>query len=113
MFDGQPKRVLIYETLDGSCPFDEWLTDLRDREARNRIIKRVARLRGGNPGDYKSVDEGVYELRIDYGPGYRLYVALSENEIVLLLFGGDKTTQQRDIDQAHAHWREYQTRETQ
>ena len=77
MFDGQSKEVLFYETLDGSCPFDEWLTKLRDREARNRIIKRIARLRGGNPGDYKTVDEGVYELRIDYGPGYRLYVALA------------------------------------
>ena len=54
MFDGQPKQVLIYELLDGSCPFDEWLTGLRDREARNRIVKRIARLRGGNPGDYKT-----------------------------------------------------------
>lgn len=110
MFDGQPKQVLFYERLDGSCPFDEWLTKLRDRQARTRIIKRIARLRGGNPGDYKTVDEGVYELRIDYGPGYRLYVALAGDEIVLLLCGGDKTTQQRDIDQAHAAWREYQKR---
>ncbi|MBP6820545.1 MAG: hypothetical protein KA368_03330 [Acidobacteria bacterium] len=53
MFDGQPKQVLIYETLGGACPFDEWLNDLRDRQARHRIIKRIARLRGGNPGDYK------------------------------------------------------------
>lgn len=110
MFDGQPKQVLIYETLDGACPFDEWLNDLRDRQARHRIIKRIARLRGGNPGDYKSVDQGVYELRIDYGPGYRLYVALAGEQIVLLLCGGDKTTQQRDIDQSHAAWREYQKR---
>ncbi len=110
MFDGQPKQVLIYETLDGVCPFNEWLTGLRDRQARNRIIKRLARLRGGNPGDYKSVDEGVYELRIDYGPGYRLYLAIAGEHIVLLLCGGDKTTQQRDIDQAHAAWREYQNR---
>ena len=110
MFDGQPKQVLIYETLDGACPFDEWLGGLRDREARLRITKRIARLRGGNPGDYKSVDEGVYELRIDYGPGYRLYVALAGEQIVLLLCGGDKTTQQRDINHAHVAWREYQKR---
>jgi len=113
MFDGQPKQVLIYETLAGRCPFNEWLTDLRDRQANLRILKRIARLRGGNPGDYKSVDEGVYELRIDYGPGYRLYLALAGEQIVLLLRGGDKTTQQRDIDQAHAAWREYQNREKQ
>jgi putative addiction module killer protein len=113
MFDGQPKRVLFYETLDGACPFNEWLTSLRDREASKRIIKRMARLRGGNPGDYKAVDEGVYELRIDYGPGYRLYVALAGEQIILLLCGGDKTTQQRDINQAHAAWREYQNREHQ
>ena len=62
------------------------------------------------PAITKRVDEGVYELRIDYGPGYRLYVALAGDEIVLLLCGGDKTTQQRDIDQAHAAWREYQNR---
>ena len=54
MFDGQPKQVLFYETLDGSRPFDEWFTGLRDREARSLIIKRIARLRGGNPGDYKT-----------------------------------------------------------
>jgi putative addiction module killer protein len=110
MFDGRPKRVLFYETLGGACPFNEWLTSLRDREARKRIVKRIARLRGGNPGDYKTVDEGVYELRIDYGPGYRLYVALAGAQIVVLLCGGDKTTQQHDIDQAHAAWREYQNR---
>jgi len=110
MFDGQPKRVLFYETLDGACPFNEWLNSLRDREARKRVIKRIARLRGGNPGDYKAVDEGVYELRIDYGPGYRLYVALAGEQLVVLLCGGDKTTQQRDIDQAHAAWHEYQKR---
>ncbi len=113
MVDGQPKQVLFYEAVDGACPFNEWLTRLRDREARQRIVKRVARLRGGNPGDYKTADEGVYELRIDYGPGYRLYVAPAGEQIVLLLCGDDKTTQQRDIDEAHAAWREYQKREKQ
>ena len=110
MFDGQPNRVLFYETLDGVCPFDDWLDGLRDREAQQRVVKRIARLRGGNPGDYKFVGEGVYELRIDYGPGYRLYLAFAEGQLVILLCGGDKSTQANDIDEAHALWREYQKR---
>ena len=112
MFDGQPKRVLFYETPDGECPFNDWLDDLRDREASQRVIKRIARLRGGNPGDFKFVGEGVYELRIDYGPGYRLYLAFADDEIVLLLCGGDKTTQTRDIATAYELWREFRKRTT-
>lgn len=112
MFDGQPKRVLFYETLAGECPFNDWMEGLRDRAAQQRIVKRLARLRGGNPGDYKSVGEGVYELRIDFGPGYRLYLAFAEEQLVILLCGGDKSTQASDIADAHAAWREYQQRTT-
>jgi putative addiction module killer protein len=110
MFDGQPKRVLFYETPGGACPFNEWLEGLRDRATQQRIVKRIARLRGGNPGDYKAVGAGVYELRIDYGPGYRLYLAFAEEQLVILLGGGDKTTQAGDIADAHAAWQEYQQR---
>lgn len=73
---------------------------MRDRQARLRIETRLARLRSGNPGDYKTVGAGVLELRIGYGPGYRLYVAEAEQTLVLLLLGGDKTTQAQDIQTA-------------
>lgn len=110
MFDGQPKELIIHATSDGRCPFDEWVSTLRDRETLARIEKRLIRLRGGNPGDYKSVGEGVYELRIDYGPGFRLYCALAGQRLILLLCGGDKSTQMSDIENAQRYWRDYQER---
>jgi putative addiction module killer protein len=89
MFDGQPQEIVLYEKSDGTRPFEEWLGEIRDRRAIARIDARVTRLQGGNPGDYKSVGAGVYELRIDYGQGYRLYVAFAGNHLILLLLGGD------------------------
>ena len=82
--------------------FRIWLADLRDRRAVARIAARIDRLKLGNPGDVKSVGDGVSELRIDYGPGYRLYFKRVGHEIVLLLCGGDKSTQDRDIERAKA-----------
>lgn len=82
--------------------FRSWLADLRDRRAVARIAARIDRLKLGNPGDVKSVGGGVSELRIDYGPGYRLYFKRVGQEIVLLLCGGDKSTQDRDIERAKA-----------
>ena len=77
-----------------------WLEGLRDRRAAARIAIRIDRLRLGNPGDVKSVGGGVSEMRIDYGPGYRVYFANVGVQIVLLLCGGDKSTQARDIERA-------------
>jgi putative addiction module killer protein len=74
-----------------------WFDRLRDRQARARIDARIRRLSLGNPGDVKPVGEGVSELRIDYGPGYRVYFARREQKVVVLLAGGDKRTQVRDI----------------
>jgi putative addiction module killer protein len=81
--------------------FDEWLTKLKDRAGRLRILKRIDRLANSNPGDVKSVGNGVLELRLDVGPGYRVYYAHDSDALVLLLSGGDKSTQQNDIDKAH------------
>lgn len=110
MFDGQPKEVIIYETNDGRRPLDEWRANLRDAGVLARIEKRLNRLLRGNPGDYKTVGGGVYELRIDYGPGYRLYFAFAGQRLVLLLCGGSNATQGADIEKAHTYWEDYQKR---
>ena len=77
--------------------FREWLVDLRDSVARSRIIVRIRRFELGNPGDLKAVGDGISELRVPHGPGYRVYLAYQGQTIVILLCGGDKSTQRRDI----------------
>ncbi|MBV8772975.1 MAG: type II toxin-antitoxin system RelE/ParE family toxin [Deltaproteobacteria bacterium] len=79
-------------------PFAKWLRDLTDRQARARVLARIDRLKLGNFGDVKTVKEGLSELRIHYGPGYRVYFV--QQDAVILLIGGTKSTQPRDIDAA-------------
>ena len=86
--------------------YAKWFGKLRDGQARARIAIRIRRLSLGNPGDVKAVGEGVSELRIDYGPGYRVYYVARGEEIVILLCGGDKSTQDSDIKAAKALARE-------
>ena len=108
-----PERYQIREYLtgDGRCPFQEWLTGLRDRQARARIRARLDRVALGNLGDCKGVGEGVQELRIFHGPGYRVYFGLDGDTVVLLLCGGSKDTQARDIQTAQRYWRDYRSRD--
>jgi putative addiction module killer protein len=80
--------------------YKKWINGLRDNQARYRILTRIKRLSEGNPGDVKPVGEGISEIRIDYGPGYRVYYKDTGKEIIILLCGGDKTTQQEDIAKA-------------
>lgn len=83
-----------------TAAFDAWLNGLSDRKARVRITARIDRLRFGNPGDVKAVGEGVSELRIDHGPGYRVYFVRRGEALIVVLGGGDKSTQSRDIAKA-------------
>lgn len=85
-----------------SATFDRWLRKLKDRRAVGRILVRIDRLAAGNPGDTKPVGQAVSELRIDYGPGYRVYFLREADRLILLLTGGDKSTQDTDIKAAHA-----------
>jgi putative addiction module killer protein len=88
----------------------EWLGSLRDGVARAHIVTRLDRLAAGLRGDWRSVRGGVSELRIDHGPGYRVYFAQHGNTVVILLCGGDKRTQVKDIEKAHAYWKDYKAR---
>ena len=91
-----------------SDTFDGWLRGLRDRQARARILVRIDRLAAGNPGDIKPVGGGVSEIRIDYGPGYRLYLMQKGTVLVVLLAGGEKSTQAADIARAKAIAQEWE-----
>ena len=91
---------------DGRCPFEQWYRNIRDGEARDRIRKRLLRIRDGNLGDCKQLGEGVFELRIDFGPGYRVYFAIAQRVLIVLINGGDKSTQNKDISAAKRFWRE-------
>ena len=105
--EAQPREIQNYLTADGRSPFQEWVDSLRDIKARVRIEKRLERVARGNLGNYAGVGEGVYELKIDYGPGYRVYFGQVGSTIVLLLCGGDKSTQEQDILRAKQYWRDY------
>jgi putative addiction module killer protein len=103
-------ELRYYQTASFGQPMVEWLQGLSDRHARTRIEARIARVAVGNFGDVEPVGEGVMELRIDWGPGYRVYFARLGQVIVLLLCGGDKRTQQRDIKRAKAYFEDYKAR---
>ena len=103
-------EVRQYQTKDGVVPVFEWLGRLRDGDARARITARLDRLAAGLRGEWRSVGSGVSELRIDHGPGYRVYFAQHATMVVILLCGGDKRTQAKDIERAHAYWKDYKAR---
>ena len=90
-------EIRQYQTADGRMPFAEWLRALRDRRANQAIAARILRMQAGNRGDWKTVGAGVFELRIDVGPGYRVYCGQDGATLVLLLCAGDKRTQTKDI----------------
>ena len=104
------RELKEYLTEAGRNPFREWLHSLRDPQARARIRVRLNRVRLGNLGDCKYVGDGVMEFRLDFGLGYRVYFGQDGEVLVILLCGGDKRTQTRDISTAKAYWQTYQRR---
>lgn len=100
--------VQVYQDENGREPFITWLESIRDTRTRLRIRKRLRRVELGNFGDYRSVGDGIFELRFHFGPGYRVYFGRVGETVVLLLVGGDKGSQTRDIQRAKAYWHEYQ-----
>ncbi|WP_338579020.1 type II toxin-antitoxin system RelE/ParE family toxin [Pseudomonas sp. ML2-2023-6] len=111
-FKATPLMIEIrhYVSETGNDHYQQWLDHLKDRTAKARITVRVNRLSAGAFGDCKPLCQGVWELRIDHGPGYRLYYAQDGKKLVLLRLGGDKRQQQADIDKAVRCWNAYQKR---
>lgn len=102
-------RIAIYykEVSSGKEPAKEWLFSLKDKMGKAKIMNRISRAESGNFGDHRSVGEGVFELKIDFGPGYRVYYALDGQEIILLLLAGDKSSQSKDIEKSKFYWNQY------
>jgi len=107
----KPSRVIVFADKNGNEPFTQWLYGLKDSVGRKRILIRITRLEQGNYGDCEPVGEGVSELRMFFGTGYRVYFGEDAENIVVLLCGGDKGSQQQDIKKAKAYWQEYLTNE--
>jgi putative addiction module killer protein len=103
-------EIRHYLTRNQKDVYMEWRRKIRDTKAGISVDRRVNRIELGNFGDHKPCRDGVWELRIDVGPGYRVYYAISGAEIVLLLCGGDKRTQDADIDRACENWLDWQRR---
>jgi len=105
-------KYIIHEylTQNNSSPFGDWLSQINDKRARALVRTRLDRVRLGNLGDCKPVGDNIHELRIHYAQGYRIYFALDGNKIVLLLCGGSKKTQKRDILKAKEYWADYKRR---
>ncbi len=111
MSESAKYQVLQYQTLEGRRPMEQWLNELKfDRPAFAAIQTRIDRLERGLTSDWKRVGGGVFEIRVDYGPGYRIYFGRDAATLVILLCGGSKRTQSRDIRLAKQYWSDYEKR---
>ncbi|MFA7254565.1 MAG: type II toxin-antitoxin system RelE/ParE family toxin [Candidatus Omnitrophota bacterium] len=104
------REILHYQLPEGREPFSEWQHSLKDKRTRARILARLERVIAGNFGDMKLVHTGIWELRFHFGPGYRIYFGLDGTVLVILLCGGDKSTQDSDIKRAREYWADYMRR---
>ena len=107
MLETRPREIELYTTQNGREPFTDWFESIRDKTIKNRIDRRIDRLENGNFGDCRPVGEGVFELRLHFGPGYRIYFGEVANTVILLLCAGDKSSQQNDIERAKTYWLKY------
>lgn len=102
--------VLHYQTAQGRRPFQEWVESVKDNAVKAAVAARINRVRAGTLGDWKSVGTGVFELRVNLGPGYRVYFGRDGNTVVILLTGGEKRSQDSDIKRAKEYWKDYEKR---
>lgn len=102
--------VKLYRAANGNVPFLSWLSSLSHKKTQAIIRVRLDRIKLGNFGDFKFLGEGVFELRVDFGPGYRIYYGRRGLDFVILLCGGDKKRQQKDVEKAISYWIDYRRR---
>lgn len=102
-----PLVIFEYATPSGKRPFLDWMHSLADARGKARIYARINRALDGNLGDHKSLGDGLFEMRVDHGPGYRVYFGRDGDTVVVLLCGGDKSRQAKDIETARGYWAEY------
>jgi len=107
MVIAKARQLRIYSTESGKKPFDEWVKNLRDPPTVRRIQARLAGVIAGNLGDMKPIGDGVSELRLDFGPGYRIYFGIDGDELIILLCGGNKSSQDRDTRKAKEYLVDY------
>jgi putative addiction module killer protein len=100
-------RIRKYRDTNGRVPFEEWMNTIVDRTTKVRLLKRLDKVQLGNLGDWSAVGGGVNELREHFGQGFRIYYGMENREIILLLCGGDKSSQASDINKAKRYWQEY------
>lgn len=98
------RLVEYFYTPSGKAPAKEWLNSIKDRLTQAILYKRIRQASLGNFGDSKSIGRGIFEMRIDFGPGFRIYYGIHKDEVILLLMGGSKRTQAADIDRARTYW---------
>ena len=103
------KTLYVYKDSKGREPFTIWLNKLKNATDRRRILMRLRRLEQGNFGDYKHIKGGLYELRLFFGQGYRVYFGKHDGELIILLTGGDKNSQDKDIHTALRYWQDYKS----
>jgi putative addiction module killer protein len=108
--EARPRRIVHYVSPRGNAPFEDWMAAVRGSRIHAKILQRIDRIEDGNLGKYRSVGEGVCELVVEFGPGYRVYFGQDGHDIVLLC-AGDKSTQDKDISEAKRYWRHYNAEE--
>ena len=108
MVESFKRKLVLYESPSGSSPFEDWLNNLKDRRAQAIIRSRLDRLERGNAGHFRSLGNGLHELKIDFGPGYRVYFGERNRRWLVLLCGGDKSNQRQDIEIAYRYWEDKQ-----
>jgi len=108
--EAHDREVKYYQTINNRKPFKEWRDGISDLDTKAAVDARIARLRGGNFSDSDTIGGGASENRIDHGPGLRIYYGVVGTELVILLCGGDKSTQNADIQRAKAYWKDYKKR---
>ena len=111
MHNAHPRNLQVHRTSRGREPFTEWFESIRDAKTQTRIEARLNSVKYGNFGDCRSVGDGVFELHFHFGPGYRIYFGTADDTIVLLLCGGDKSSQTKDIARAKTYWLEYKEKQ--